>query len=121
MTLGNIPRHYAKAQAIIARTLTASAQISRVTRVADGSGGQTDTYAVVATLPCSYSVSGIRPLERENATQIRSIVVWNFVFAAGTDIQFTDRILVDGRTFEVVSHRTGSIELATRVICMEIE
>ena len=115
-----IPRHYVKAQTIIARTLTATAQISRLTQTPDTSGGMTDTYTSVMTLPCSYSMSGIRPLERESATQVRSIVVWNFVFEAGTDIRFTDRILVDGRTFEVVSSRTGSIELATRVICMEI-
>ena len=110
----------ARLRAALARTFTVTADVSRKTQVADTTGGFTDTYAVVATLPCSFSRSQITPIERENAVTVRAISFWNFVFPAESDIQPTDRLIVGDRTFEVVSSATGSIELATRVICQEI-
>jgi Phage head-tail joining protein len=110
----------ARLKAALAHTLTASATIKRKTQVADNTGGFSDTYVTVATHLCSFSRAQITPIERENAVQVQAISFWNFVFAAGTDIRTTDRIVVSGRTFEVVSSATGSLELATRVVCQEI-
>jgi hypothetical protein len=112
----------ARLRAALAHTFTASATILRKTQVADSTGGYTDTYASVATHMCSFARSQVTPIERENAVQVRSISMWNFVFAAETDIRTTDRIYIsaEDRTFEVVSSATGSIKLATRVICQEI-
>jgi hypothetical protein len=110
----------ARLKAALARTFNASATIMRKAQVADNTGGYTDTYVVEATHPCSFSRSQITPVERENAVQVRAISFWTFVFAAGTDILTTDRIVVGSRTFEVVSSATGSLELATRVVCQEI-
>jgi len=110
----------ARLRAALALTLSTSAAILRKTQVADSTGGFTDSYTEVATHLCSFSRSQITPIERENAVQVLAISFWNFVFAAETDIRTTDRIVVGSRTFEVVSSATGSIELATRVICQEI-
>lgn len=107
-------------RAALAQTLTVSATILRKSQVADSTGGFTDTYTAVGTHMCSFARSQITPIERENATQVLAISFWNFVFAAETDIRTTDRIVIGSRRFEVVSSATGSIELATRVICQEI-
>lgn len=110
----------ARLKAALARTFNATAVIYRKTQVADNTGGFTDTYVVAGTYPCSFSRSQITPVERENAVQVLAISFWNFVFAADTDIRTTDRIAVGTRRFEVVSSATGSLELATRVVCQEI-
>lgn len=110
----------ARLRAALNRTLSTSATIMRKAQVADSTGGYTDSYTAVSTVLCSFSRSQITPIERENAVQVLAISFWNFVFPAETDIRTTDRIVVSGRTFEVVSSATGSIELATRVVCQEI-
>ncbi len=110
----------ARLKAALALTFNAVATISRKAQVADSTGGFTDTYSTVATHRCSFSRAQITPIERENAVQVQGIVFWVFVFAQGTDIRTTDRIIVGTRTFEVVSSATGSLELATRVVCQEI-
>lgn len=115
-----LPRNLAKAKQVIQRTFNTTAQVVRKTKVADNMGGFTDTYAVVATLPCQFYKQGITPVERENATQVLSVSVWVFVFASGSDVRPTDRLVSDGRTFEVVSSATGSLDLACRVTAMEI-
>lgn len=110
----------ARLEAALALTFTASASIKRKAQVADSTGGFADTYTTVATHRCSFSRSQITPIERESAVQVQAISFWNFVFASNTDIRTTDRIVVGTRTFEVVSSATGSLELATRVVCQEI-
>ena len=110
----------ARLKAALAQTFTVSATILRKSQVADNTGGFTDTYTAVATHMCSFSRAQISPIERENAVTVLAIVFWTFVFAAGTDIRTTDRITVGSRTFEVVSSASGSLELATRVVCQEI-
>jgi len=117
-----IPRYFAKGSRIIERTFTGSVQLYRKVSVVDNTGGQTDTYEILAAIPCSYYRTGITPVERENATQVLTVTIWTFVFAAGTDIRPTDRLYVpaEGRTFEVVSFESGSFELARRVTAQEI-
>jgi len=115
-----IPGSTVRLRAALARTFNASATIMRKAQVADNTGGFTDTYVAVATHMCSFSRTQITPIERERAVTVQAIIFWTFVFALGTDILTTDRITVSTRTFEVVSSATGSLELATRVICQEI-
>jgi head-tail adaptor len=110
----------ARLRVALAHTFNASATIKRKAQVADTTGGFTDSYATVATHMCSFSRSQITPVERENAVQVLAVSFWNLRFAAGTDIRTTDRIVVGTRTFEVVSSATGSLVLATRVVCQEI-
>lgn len=110
----------ARLKAALVRTLDASATIYRKTQVADNTGGFTDTYLPFTTYMCSFARSQITPVERENAVQVRSISFFNFVFPADADIRTTDRIVVNARTFEVVSSATGSLVLAVRVVCQEI-
>jgi len=100
--------------------MTAEAVIYRKTSVSDSAGGFTDTYASVGSAPCSYAPYQITPLEREATVSILAVQTWRFQFPVGTEIHNTDRLVTDGRTFEVVSAGSGSIELSVRVICQEV-
>lgn len=116
-----VPRALARAQSIVNRaTLSTTATIYRRTQVADTTGGFTDTFAVLATVACSFAPQGITPQEREGTFTVQTVTVWRFVFPAGTDVGATDRIVSQGRTFEVTSSASGSLEVAKRVICTEI-
>lgn len=115
-----VPRSITRAQRVITRTFSATAVIYRKAQVADDTGGYTDAYVATSTVQCSFTRSGITPVERENAVQVRSIAFFNVVFAFGTDVRPTDRVRVGTRTFEVVSSALGSMEIATRVVCQEI-
>lgn len=116
-----VPRAISRAQAMIVRmTLDTDATIYRKTQVADSTGGFTDTFAAVVTVKCSFAPSGITPQEREGTFTVQTVTVWRFVFPAGTDVRQTDRIISQGRTFEVTSSASGSLSVAKRVICTEI-
>ena len=117
-----LPINTARAARMLTVTFNTSAQILRKSTVRDTSGGTIDSYATVATKACTFTRSNVTPRERENAFTIQHISYWTFVFEAGTDIRNTDRLYVaaEGRTFEVVGGRSGSLELATRVVCVEL-
>lgn len=115
-----LPINLRVAERQITITFNTTADILRRVQVSDGMGGQTDTYGVVATLPCTFARGGAMPRERENTYTVQVISTWVFVFAARTDIRTTDRIVCQGRLFEVVSGGYGSYEIATRPVCIEI-
>lgn len=102
------------------RTLNTTATIMRKTSVSDGEGGTTDSYVVEHTYTCLFARSAVRPQEREATAIVEGIQQWTFIFESGTDILRTDRIVCQGRTFEVVGSGSGSHELGHLVICVEI-
>lgn len=117
----SVPRALAKMASIVERTtLDTPAQIWRRTQVADTSGGYVDTFALAQSVLCSFAPQGITPVEREGTVTVTAITVWRFVFPLGTVVSQTDRIICLGRTFEVTSSASGSLQVAVRVICTEI-
>lgn len=108
-------------RSVVLVAMTAEAAVYRKTEVPDTTGGFTDTYVSVGTHQCSYAPHQITPLEQETTRGVAAISMWRFQFPSGTDIRNTDRLVADGRTFEVVSAGSGSIEVATRVLAREIE
>ena len=115
-----VPPRIAKAERAIQSTFTVSAKVYRKTSVSDDAGGSVDTYPHYATYPCSFARAGAMFIEREATTAVQSVNTWRFVFAAGTVILPTDRLVVDDRTFEVISGASSSWEIATRVLAVEI-
>ena len=116
----SLPRAVDRAKTVIAATLNTTADVYRKGTTPDNMGGATDTYTKVATEPCSFSRYQITPIERENTVTLIGVSTWLFVFRYGTVIRTSDRLVCNGRTFEVVASATGSLEIATRVLCMEI-
>jgi hypothetical protein len=116
-----IPRVITGPRRVITRTFNTYATILRKASVSDGEGGTTDTFAeTYLNVPCSLTRSSVRPQEREAAALVEGIQLWVITFAYGTDVLRTDRILCDGRQFEVLGAGSGSYELAHRVTCLEI-
>ena len=92
----------------------------RKAHVSDGAGGQTDTYVLFATVPCSFSNFPVRPAEREQSPSIYAFHDYEFRFLRSVTIQQTDRIICEGRTFEVVGQGIASYDLANHVLTVEI-
>lgn len=116
----SLPRYLDRAKTTINATLNTTATLSRKSSVPDDMGGQTDEYSEVATYRCSFERYQITPVERENTVTLISSSFWRFTFPYGTTILTSDRLVCNGRAFEVVASATGSLEVATRVLCQEI-
>jgi len=117
-----VPRHTGRGSRAIEQTLNTTAQVLRLTQVPDNTGGFTDTYTAVKSYKCSFVAQGSIAKENENAVQVQVQMLWIFTFPVGSDIRPTDRIFIpaQSRTFEVVQPATGSLDLARRVLCMEL-
>ncbi len=100
------------------------ATIQRPGVVADGGGGQTTTYPVLATLvPCRLAPVGAgedseRASRGDRIADESTAVV---TFAAGQDITEADRIVIAGQTFDVqLVRRRGNFEITRRVEVKEL-
>lgn len=114
------PGELARVRSAFQPLFTQTATVLRRTVVRDQTGGFTDTYPSVASYPCSFSRFPIRPLVRENTTQVKSIMEWYFTFPDGSDVRRTDRLVVGTRTFEVLETGARSVNVTLSVICAEI-
>ena len=101
--------------------LPGTATISRATVAPDGMGGQTQTWATVATVASRLSPSGGGG-QTEGLTGGRSTADsdWIITLPQGTDVRQADRIVTDGRTFEVENIADRDWELVRRVGCREV-
>lgn len=98
-----------------------SADVYRKTKTPDTSGGQTDTYAKVATLPCRYKPAAFAPREREaRGVLVQSESFWVFTFEHDADVQPTDRLRADGKTFEVQGGGPASLGVYASFTATEI-
>lgn len=102
------------------RILTTTVVITRKTQTPDTSGGFTDTWATVNTVKGYFNRYRLSPLERETGIRIQLISYWEFFLPAGTDVRPTDRLLADGRTFEVVGGAGTSYDVLLQVVTQEI-
>jgi hypothetical protein len=107
-------------RAALEQMMTSTAEVFRKSKVSDGAGGQVDSYASVGTYECLFEVYPVRPVEREREPVIQAITTWQFIFKRDVVVSETDRIVTDGRTFEVVGHTTGTNSMVNHVICLEI-
>lgn len=101
---------------------TFNADIAVVRRVdtPDLSGGFTIVWSTVHTYHGMFMPSQVRSTERERDVRVQSVTLWTFTFALGADIVATDRLQVDGRTFEVTGTGEGSWSTSHVVHALEI-
>jgi len=94
--------------------------ILRATSEPDGLGGHVRVWEEIGRLPCRISS---RALPQEYLLEARATGK-NFVMVTlpqGSDVTRTDRLLVSGRTYEVVGFDSiGEWETALRAVCEEI-
>lgn len=94
--------------------------VSRYTVVSDNAGGQTQTWATVATVACRLSTRNARPTEGDVADRMQNANEWMITVPSGTDVRTEDRIAIGSRTFEVAKPLAHSEQTALRVIVTEI-
>lgn len=78
-------------------------------------------WTAVATEMCSFSQAPLIP--QENPSQTQRLFIddrWRFLFAAGTDIRFGDRIVAGARKFEVIQVPVSSRELSRLAVAQEL-
>lgn len=106
-------------QSTVAATLTETATVKRKTLAPDGMGGTTETWATVATVACSRS-TGVSQAEQAVADRLSVVRPWVVRVPAAADVTNKDRLVIGGRTFEVVSLSGGTIDVSRRLLCQEV-
>ena len=110
----------AMGKAAIESLLVSSATVFRKSTVSDGAGGQIDSYTEIGTFPCLYEKYPVRTMETEREPLIRVLATWQFTFKRDVVLEQTDRLEVDGRSFEVVGQGIGTNSMANHAMCLEI-
>lgn len=95
--------------------------ISRATTASDSKGGQTQTWANVATdVDCRLSSPRTQPTHTVAGETPQTVATWTITLAANTDIRPSDRIFIGTRVFEVDAAGDRSYEISLRVTAREI-
>ena len=110
----------ASMQATQALTLTTACSIGRRTYTSDGMGGETETVTWHASM-CRATASNNAPDYQIYASRANETMLWRITFAAGTDVQETDKITIGARVYEVLGVLApGTVETARVTVCMEV-
>lgn len=90
-------------RATVDKHLPGTAVLYSPTRTADGSGGETETWAAYGTVPC-HVIIGRSPREDPATGEWRMLSYYSVVVPAATAIKARDRVVSDGATFEVTGY-----------------
>ena len=88
-------------------------EIRRKSRVSDGEGGYTSTWATVETTTGRYQTAGARELEI--ASHLANAVEGTITLPFGTDVQETDQLIRAGITYNVSGILSSSDALSAHV------
>ena len=97
--------------------------ILRRTLTNDGQGGYVETWSEVATgVKCRLVHSNLAPRETVIAERAAGRTVWQLTVPYGTDISRTDRVVVNGVTYEILAVWSGGTwETARRVVLAKVD
>ena len=114
----------ASLRATVEASLPDTAAIHRPNRVSDGQGEYkegTPATIAVATVKCRVSPAGKSAEERIIADRLGQAMAWAITVPPETDVKRTDRVIVNGRTFEVAQILgPRSYEVSRRVVAIEL-
>jgi len=100
---------------------TDTAEVMRTTRVANAEGGQTETEAVVATVPCrlaAQSSSSAIGSERTEGGRVVSVTLWTAYLPVGTDVRPQDALMVNEVRYEVVDDSGAATDSAVIAVSL---
>jgi len=83
-------------------------------------GGQSETWADVATVKCRYAPSSGKADEQINAERLENASSWTIAFAGAPDVRDADRIVIGARTFEVVKALSHTVASPLSVNVVEV-
>jgi SPP1 family predicted phage head-tail adaptor len=83
--------------------LSSTATIQRHALTRDGMGGYSEAWTTVGTVVCDFwHISQRGDRERVTGNQLTQVADWFVTVPYDTDITAKDRMVIEGRTFEVV-------------------
>ena len=109
------------ARSYLAPLLTDTAEIRRTTTTANAEGGQTETEAVVATVPCrleAQSSSSAIGSERAEGGRVVAVTLWTCYLPAGTDVRPQDALMVNGVRYEVTDDSGAATDSAVVAVSL---
>lgn len=119
------PRMVGQVRAISDAALPDTCAVQRATMASNSAGGRTPTWATVSgmsAVACRYAPAGGQG-EPATPTGVRAVSEWVFTFSAtlaADAIKQGDRLVVNGRTFEVIGGGSHSYEAARRIQVVEV-
>lgn len=94
-----------QARASFNEHLPSTGLVKHRTGTSDGRGGQSESYDVGTAVRCRLLPMGAREAQgREEASGHKASSWWTILFPAGSDVRTTDRVVIDGQTYEVIDH-----------------
>lgn len=113
------------AQAEIADLLPQTATIQRRTLTDDTAGGKVAAYADVSAVACRLAFAGSKDeptqTDRAEAGRIVAQVQYVITLPALTEIEATDRLVIDGATYELLSPVTVRFdEVSKRLLARKL-
>ena len=101
--------------------LSETATVVRSTLTSDGAGGYTRAALSTATYACRVSSRGV-PSEFLEAGLAKGSVYVMITLPQDADVKRTDKLTVDGLTYEVAGFASGGgWETAKRAVCMVVK
>jgi head-tail adaptor len=119
LTAGELESMQAEVQRVI---LTDTVVVERRARISDNEGGWTvGTPVEVYHDVGQVEVTGLTPQERDVAGRYQAVQYFSVSLLPTADVTTTDRVLWNGRTFEVVATR-GPVtnEIVREVLAVEV-
>jgi len=111
----------ASMRATAAAALPGTCSVQRSTRTPDGMGGYSDDFDEVASVACRIAPLGSGGQEAIIAQKLEGVSLCRVIVPQGTDVQESDRLLADGRLFEVVGTLARTWESALVCIGAEVD
>jgi len=109
MTIGTNPLIPTGAAAVVSRLLLRmrddSCVISRPSTSKDATGAPSGGFTTAATVPCRVTSPGLQPVESVGGSRLAPVLTYEVRFAPDVDVRGSDRIVVNGRTLEVIGDR----------------
>lgn len=102
------------------KALPDSCIIRRATAVSDSAGGQTQTWADVATVACRLMPRATQPQDKVTADRASNVSGWVVTVPYATDVTEKDVIVIGSRLFEVNKAQAHSWEISRRVLATEV-
>lgn len=93
------------ASRLVARMRTTICVIERRTTGRDAGGAPVGGYAAIAKVACKVKAAGRMPVETVAGGRVGPVVDYEIAFPTATDVRSDDRIVVNGRTMEIISDR----------------
>lgn len=113
-------KYLARLRKVAERNMAATATIKRLTKISDGAGGYSQSWATASSPACAASTQ-MGQAEQQLAARLSIVNAWVVRLPAATDVRPADRLVIGSDTLEVVHASAGTWETVRMVLCRQID